>query len=148
MKQTTVESESLKIPAVNQKRLTWCLQTILRSLYSRQLMNYARFFAPDQILVVQSEEFYEHTDRVMRRIEDFLGLGHVNWNSTFNKKEIFNFGKGNEIFVSEKNQQYEPLPANVRRKMEKIFAPFNRELVRMFSDRGFKGWSYDNDKFD
>lgn len=49
-----------------------------RGLYATQLKRWARFFPMEQILVLQSEEFFSNTKASMKRVTDFLEIEPIN----------------------------------------------------------------------
>jgi hypothetical protein len=52
---------------------------VQRGLYAQQLQRYLRYFAPQQLLVVKSEEMRTHTRSVLARVLEFLQLPEHTW---------------------------------------------------------------------
>ena len=47
---------------------------LARGRYAEQLQRYLELFAEDQLMVIRSEDLFEHGDDVYRRVLEFLGL--------------------------------------------------------------------------
>ena len=54
------------------------------SLYAQQLVEWVSIFPPDQLLVLQSEQFYDDTPKMMRVVSKFLRLNDNNNNNNDN----------------------------------------------------------------
>lgn len=48
--------------------------SISRGIYSKQLQQYAANFRPNQLLVLQSEFFYQNTNQTLNQVANFIGL--------------------------------------------------------------------------
>jgi hypothetical protein len=83
-----------------------------RGVYVDQLMTWHRFFDREQMLVLKSENFYEHTQEALDLVLNFIGLpGHE-----------FDLTKPKNM------NSYEPMNPNTRRRLEEFFEPHNRRL--------------------
>ena len=66
-----------------------------RGLYRKQLTRYLNYFPPDQLLVLNSDSFFQHPDLAVKRIFNFLGVDsnvkintNKQWHVTPNKFDI------------------------------------------------------------
>jgi hypothetical protein len=83
-----------------------------RGIYVDQLMNWMRWFSRDQILILKSEDFYQDSRSVMKRIAAFLEL--PGW-------EPMEYSKYNAF-------QYPTMDATMRARLIDFFKPHNQRL--------------------
>ena len=95
-----------------------------RGLYLQQIKRYYRYFDPEQLLILSSEEFFESPERIVERTFQFLGLNpeveRIHW-------EVRNLGKDKE----------QP-PRDVLAYLDDYFAGPNQQLYD-FLGKDF-GW--------
>ncbi|MBA3780857.1 MAG: sulfotransferase domain-containing protein [Nocardioides sp.] len=84
-----------------------------QSLYADALRPWLDLFGRERVLVAASEDYYADPLSVLRRIDEFLGVPP----RATSTGKVRNQAPG------------EPLPAEVRARLEKFFASPNRELV-------------------
>jgi hypothetical protein len=90
---------------------------ILRQgIYVDDLLHWSRFFSDEQMLVLKSEDFFEHPQKILNRVLDFLDLPEWKLNAT--------------ILGDKRNKgSYEQkMDATTRRRLEDYFEPYNRRL--------------------
>jgi hypothetical protein len=87
-----------------------------RGVYVDQLLRWSEFFGQDQMLVLKSEDFYEHTPETLKVIQHFLDL--PDWQP---EPRMF------QIKPKRQNRYPEMNPAT-RRRLEEYFEPYNRRL--------------------
>ena len=133
--------------------------TLGYGLYVYQLYEWVQLFPPENLLFIQSEEFYENTSKTMSRISQFLGIDPMDWdpitNKTYNiinptslygsKLEVQTTGgkKGLQVGVSNTTSDYPPLDPTIRKHLLKLVRPFNVALVKLLGDPIFLGWNED-----
>lgn len=96
---------------------------IYSGLYYVQVMNWLCNFSSQNIMVINSEEFYRHTSRVMTQVFKFLGLSPIA-EQTYAHNTVFN--KGN--CHSKDNCQ---LPKTLLKELEDFYQPFNDALFEL-----------------
>ena len=84
-----------------------------RGVYVDQLVHWSEFFGDEQMLVLKSEDFFEHTPETMNLALDFLGIPE--WEPE--DREI--------ILRGEYEHEMNPV---TRRRLEQYFEPHNRKL--------------------
>ena len=140
-------TRELQIPKIGKSGgMVWLLQMISRGLYAPQLQNYLQHFKANQIMVVQSEEFYKDTVQVLRRVEKFLGLKqYPGWDKDSDEvKKIFNFGVKNTVYErGAAGMAYASgsMSLETHKALSAFFRPFNDRLRDMFENaQTFKTW--------
>jgi hypothetical protein len=90
-----------------------------RSIYAHQLRRWTRFFAKDQMLVLKSEDLFEHTPETLKVTLDFLGLPSwqpETWGETPTDRNEGNYARR--------------INPATRRRLERFFRPYNRRLYK------------------
>ena len=99
---------------------------LARGIYVDQLARWRKFFDEDQMLVIQSEDFFRNQADTLKQVQRFLRLPY---------REI-------EIPSRKTSRQatyeYEPMDLALRRRLEAFFEPHNRRLYH-YLGRDF-GW--------
>ncbi len=135
------QSEAMKMPVAKDKksRHLWLFEMLYRGMYAAQLRLWLHYFPPQQFLVVRSEDMYVQPNKVMKRVEAFLGLVNHDWTDI--TKAVYNFGVKNKVSVGNSGNVYLKggMDTETREWMEQFFEPYNQELPGMFED-GFPGW--------
>lgn len=85
---------------------------LARGIYIDQLQRWEQYFPADQILILNSEQFYQHTATTFKQITDFLGLPR--WDPQHYK-----------IYNQANNPKIEP---DMRKWLVNYFAPYNEKL--------------------
>lgn len=83
-----------------------------RGVYVDQLLNWSKFFGYEQMLVLKSEDFFEHEVDTLKVVLDFLGL--PDWEP--------------EALETRNEGHYEIMDPDTRRWLEDHFRPHNRRL--------------------
>lgn len=89
----------------------------LRGIYKVQLERFYRYFPPQRLLVLSSEEFFTEPEHVLRRVFDFVGV-----DSRF---EVADLRKRN---VSSNREQVDP---RVYADLNEYFLPHNQALYEL-----------------
>ena len=109
---------------------------VFRSLYRDQLHRWLRLFRRQQLMIIQSESFFENSADAMNEVAEFLGL------------EPFEFDKADQLQRSwgggvsdhfEKPQDYSAMDDATRQILSDFFEPYNQQLYRLI-DEDF-GWN-------
>ncbi len=96
---------------------------LARGRYIEQLPAWYEHFAPEQILVLSSEEFFQNTDKVLTQVFAFLGLPAQSWTRQ----------------KSHKSFSYPAMPAEAAAYLTQYFAPYNQQLYSFLNtDLGWK----------
>jgi hypothetical protein len=86
---------------------------LARGVYVDHLLRWSRFFAEEQMLVLKSEDFFEHTQETLERVLEFLDLPR--WEAEASEKR----NKG----------EYEAtMDPATRQRLEEYFEPYNERL--------------------
>jgi hypothetical protein len=103
----------------------YCYYSYLsRGIYVDQLKQWMALFPRKQILTLRSEDLYENPAKVVRQVQDFLGV------SRWDLKEYRNYN----------DAQYAPMNPRTRTRLIEYFAPHNRRLCE-FLGRDF-AWNW------
>ena len=92
---------------------------LTRGYYAKQLKEWFKHFPKEQLLIVQSEEFYRDTPRVYNEIVEYLGLNSYTL-PTFEAKNALKYAK---------------MAPETKEKLKAYFAPKNEELYELLGKR-------------
>ena len=99
---------------------------LFEGLYYAHLMNWLCNYPSSNILIMNSEEFYENTTFILQQVYQFLGLSPLSESS----RELvtsFIFNKGeNKLLLP-----HQMLLPHDRKKLTHIYRPFNNELFKL-----------------
>ena len=120
----------------------WLLQMLYRGLYAAQLEHWLRHFPAEQLLVVQSEEFYREPGLVMDRVTRFLSIDTIQWHSIV--QPIYNFGNDSSVERGGPTDytKHTALQPETKQRLQAFFQPYNDQLKTKFHDGMFAGWDY------
>ena len=85
---------------------------VAKGIYVDQLMRWLSYFPREQLLILRSEDLYEHARRITKEIVDFLELPC--WEPT--DRTIYNY------------RQYSPMDGVTHRRLTTFYAPHNKRL--------------------
>lgn len=100
-------------------------QGIYRGIYVDNLLRWAEFFDPEQMLVLKSEDLFARPQRTLQQVFGFLGLPE--WEPDPSQLER-----------KRNSREYEQMHPETRRSLEEYFEPHNRRLYD-YLGRDF-GW--------
>ena len=92
---------------------------LTRGYYAKQLKEWFKHFPKEQLLIVQSEEFYRETPKVYNEIVEYLGLNSYTL-PTFEAKNALKYAK---------------MAPETKEKLKAYFAPKNEELYELLGKR-------------
>jgi hypothetical protein len=109
---------------------------VFRSLYHNQLHRWLRLFPRRQVMIIQSEMFFENPVDVMNDAAAFLGLEPFSCQATNQMQQVFDAGN---VEALETPHDYAVMDDSTRRLLTDFFEPFNQQLYRLL-DMDF-GWN-------
>jgi hypothetical protein len=109
---------------------------VFRSLYHDQLHRWLRLFPRQQLMIIQSESFFENEADSMTEVAEFLGLEPFEFQAADELQRSWDMGASN---LFEKPQDYLAMDDATRRILTDFFEPYNRQLYRLI-DEVF-GWN-------
>jgi hypothetical protein len=109
---------------------------VFRSLYHDQLHRWLRLFPRHQLMIIQSERFFENEAGTMNEAAEFLGLEPFGFHSAVQLQRSWDAGVSN---ASELPQAYPAMDDATRRILADFFEPHNQQLYRLI-DEDF-GWN-------
>jgi hypothetical protein len=92
---------------------------LTRGYYAKQLKEWYKHFPKEQLLIIQSEEFYRETPKVYDEIVEYLGLNSYTL-PTFEAKNALKYAK---------------MAPETKEKLKAYFAPKNEELYELLGKR-------------
>ena len=98
-----------KYRSINYRRYSY----LSRGIYVDQLKEWHRYFDPEQLLILKSEDFFDHPSDTLERVVRLLGLP---------ERDIEIRGGRNAGDYSE------PMDSEIRRWLQKYYEPHNRRL--------------------
>ncbi len=108
---------------------------VFRSLYHDQLHRWLRLFPRQQLMIIQSESFFENEADTMNEVAEFLGLEPFEFQAADQLQRSWDAGASN---VFEKPKEYPAMDVATRRLLTDFFEPYNLQLYRLI-DEDF-GW--------
>jgi len=108
---------------------------VFRSLYHDQLHRWLRLFPRQQLMIIQSESFFENEAELMNEVTEFLGLEPFEFQSADQLQRSWGGGASN---LFENPQDYAAMDDVSRRLLADFFEPYNQQLYRLI-DEDF-GW--------
>ena len=109
---------------------------VFRSLYHDQLHRWLRLFAREQLMIIQSERFFDNPAETMLDVADFLGLEPFEFQSADQLQRSWDAGASNAL---EEPQKYTAMENTTRELLADFFEPYNQQLYRLI-DEDF-GWN-------
>lgn len=108
---------------------------VFRSLYHDQLHRWLRLFPRQQLMIIQSERFFEFPAETMNEAAEFLGLEPFAFQSTEQLRRSWDAGAVN---VPGMPQNYPAMDHAPRRILADFFAPYNQQLYDLIEENF--GW--------
>ncbi len=109
---------------------------VFRSLYHDQLHRWMRLFPQQQLMMIQSERFFEFEAETMNKAAKFLGLEAHDFQSADQLQRSWDAGAGNS---TEMPQAYPQMDAATRTILADFFEPYNQQLYRLIGED--YGWN-------
>ena len=109
---------------------------VFRSLYHDQLYRWLRLFPRQQLMIVQSERFFENKADTMNEVAEFLGLEPFEFQAADQLQRSWDAGAGNALKMP---RAYPAMDIVTRRILLDFFEPYNQQLYHLI-DQNF-GWN-------
>jgi Sulfotransferase domain len=91
---------------------------LTRGIYADQLESWFEHVSREQFLILRSEDFAGRPRRLLRRCEDFLGIGRG----------------GAKLESAGRRGRYEPMSVETRTRLEEFYEPHNRRLQSLLGE--------------
>jgi len=104
---------------------------VFRSLYHDQVHRWLRLFPRRQLMIIQSERFFENEAGTMNEAAEFLGLEPFDFRSAEQLQRRWDAGADN---VHEMPRAYPPVDDATRRLLANFFEPYNQRLYRLIGE--------------
>lgn len=101
---------------------------VFRSLYHDQVRRWMAVFPADQLLIMQSERFFEDPPAHMARAGTFLGLKGFDYASSPRLQKIWG---GGVSMPKRKAQDYRDMNPETRSLLDSYFRPWNEKLSQL-----------------
>jgi hypothetical protein len=109
---------------------------VFRSLYYDQLHRWLRLFPRQQLMIIQSERFFQFEAETMGEVAEFLGLEPYDFQSADQLQRSWDAGAGSAI---EMPRAYPAMDNATRRLLADFFEPYNQQLYRLIDED--YGWN-------
>ena len=100
---------------------------IYEGFYYVHLMNWLCNYPSENIIILNSEEFYRNTSEILKQVYQFLGLQPLS-NDHRNLITSFVFNKGSQTVLS-----HQILQKSDRKKLNALYKSFNKELMKLLT---------------
>jgi len=104
---------------------------VFRSLYHDQLHRWLRMYPRQQLMIIQSERFFENEAGTMREAAKFLGLEPFEFGAADQLQRSWDAGASNAL---EMPQEYAAMDDATRRIMIDFFEPYNQQLYHLIEE--------------
>jgi hypothetical protein len=101
---------------------------VFRSLYHDQLHRWLHLFPRQQLMIIQSERFFESVVDTMAEVTGFLALKPYDFQAADQLQRSWDAGAGNAL---KKPQAYPAMDNATRRLLADFFEPYNQQLYRL-----------------
>lgn len=113
------------------------MNVVWGSLYAIHLTRFLEHFPKQHLLVMKSEDFFQHPVRHVEQALDFLAVDSSTMNLSDVTSVVYNAGTLNDANRSSNvagasSRRAEELPKSLTDDLRDFFEPFNMELERMF----------------
>lgn len=109
---------------------------VFRSIYHDQLHRWLRLYPRQQLMIIESESFFENEAGTMNMVAEFLGLESFDFQAADQLRRRWDAGTG---YKFEKSQDYPAMDTATREMLTEFFEPYNQQLYRLI-DEDF-GWN-------
>src|SRR3990167_1554749 len=96
---------------------------LMRGIYYDAVERYFAVFPREQILIINSERFYDNTVEVLDEICDFLAIDKIEWGTITDTS----FGGGASNYYGSPHS-YSPMHPDTYEKLTQFYAPYNEKL--------------------
>ena len=104
---------------------------VFRSLYHDQLHRWLRLFPREQLMIIQSERFFDHSLDTMNAVTDFLALQPFEFHTASQLQRRWDAGAKNALKMP---QKYPALDGVTRKLLTEFFASHNEQLYKLIGE--------------
>ena len=104
---------------------------VFRSIYHDQLHRWLRLFPRQQLMIIQSEVFFEKSADTMNAVVEFLGLEPFEFQNAGELQRSWDAGAKN---ADKMPQDYPAMDDVTRRMLADFFEPYNQQLYRLVGE--------------
>ena len=104
---------------------------VFRSIYHDQLHRWLRLFPRQQLMIIQSEHFFENSADTMNDAAEFLGLEPFDFHKTDQLQRSWDAGARN---ARKMPQDYPAMDDATRKTLTDFFQPYNLQLYRLIDE--------------
>ncbi|MFT6287633.1 MAG: hypothetical protein ACJA09_002387 [Alcanivorax sp.] len=104
---------------------------VFRSIYCDQLWRWLQMYPREQVMIIQSENFFSAPKKIMTKISDFLNLQAFE----FDTGELDRAWGGGASDDFEKSGDYVPMASETRSLLRAFFKPFNETLYSLIGEQ-------------
>lgn len=109
----TIIAAERELLATQPKKAVESFGYLLNSIYIDKIARWQADFPAENILIIESESFFQRTDEVMQQTYEFLGLPAI----AQSDQTRYNVGA------------YPPVSPEIERQLQEFFAPYNQKLA-------------------
>jgi hypothetical protein len=104
---------------------------VFRSLYHDQLHRWLRLFPRRQLMIIQSERFFENESATLNKVAEFLGLEPFEFEASDALQRSWDAGASNAL---ERPQSYPAMDDATLKILTDFFEPYNQQLYRLIGE--------------
>lgn len=104
---------------------------VFRSIYHDQVHRWLRLFPCGQMMIIQSERFFDNEAGTMKRVAEFLGIERFQFESAAQLKQSWDAGTGGAF---EPPPDYPAMADATRSLLAEFFEPYNQQLYRLIGE--------------
>ena len=109
------------------------------SMYDEDMERWLKVFNRSQILIIEHSEFQKDPVSVLKRVENFLGLGHYITSDmfTYNAETGFQCIRSNltttgmSCYASDRGRHQDPISSEIKAKLKTFFKPKNKRFFKI-----------------
>ena len=109
------------------------------SMYDEDMERWLKVFNRSQILIIEHSEFQKDPVSVLKRVENFLGLGHYITSAmfTYNAETGFQCIRSNltttgmSCYASDRGRHQDPISREIKAKLKTFFKPKNKRFFKI-----------------
>lgn len=107
-----IDDEKQRLANLSLQQATKNFGYLLNSIYLEKIVHWLEKFDSKNILIIQSESFFENSAKISRKVTDFLQISpnHTDTNIRYNVGA------------------YPPVSGAIKKQLQDFFAPYNQEL--------------------
>ncbi len=104
---------------------------VFRSIYHDQVHRWLRLFPRQQLMIIQSERFFNNEADTMNAVADFLGLEPFEFLTAAQLQRSWDAGASNALKLP---QEYPAMVDATREELAGFFEPYNQQLYNLIGE--------------